>query len=236
MFKNCKVICCIFMYILLCCIDRPSVFHNGFLCFRMPRQGLSNNMWYHARFPPSTLPTFGSEENSIKVWCFFLTSPYKNDFVHFMILRNSDEAKPPKLQKNNHWKMEVSNQKPNTPHPSPDQTIVVGSIAPRRPREKYEKTHTTYMALIWQRKPQLYDLSDVTKTVKRWKFRRIQRTESSLWQFFIKIHIQHRIVLDFLHFSNGMDQQPRLPLQKWQVGELAQQQENNIVPFTIGSL
>lgn len=63
------------------------------------------------------------------------------------------------------------------------------------------------------------------RLLKRWKWWRIQRTESSLWQMFIKIGIQHRIrILDTSNFILGewTNNLNRLPLQKWQVWELAQ--------------
>lgn len=216
---------------LLHSIDRQSVsvFHKVFLCFRMPRQGLSNDIMKGFHLQPY---------QSVDV--FFCFPPTKKDVLHFIIfIETVMESK-----KNNHWK-------PGTMENSDGQH----HRKPRRPRDFQQIQHTQFsLGKLWGKhtKPtlliicHLYDKENHSymtyimslRLLKRWKWWRIQRTESSLWQMFIKIGIQHRIrILDTSNFILGewTNNLNRLPLQKWQVWELAQQ-KNKIVPFTIGSL
>lgn len=145
---------------LLHCIDRQSVsvFHKVFLCFRMPRQGLSNDIMKGFHLQPY---------QSVDV--FFLLSPYqKGRFALHNLHRNSDgkQEKQP-LETRHHGKQwwSTSSQTTKASGLSTDSTHPVFS---RKITRKTHKTHATYyMSLIWQRKPQLYDLYYVTKTVEK---------------------------------------------------------------------
>lgn len=215
---------------LLHCIDRPfvSVFHKVVLCFQLPRQWLSNDIMkgFH-------LQSYQSVD------AFFLLSLLqKGRFALHNLHRNSDgkQEKQP-LETRHHGKQwwSTSSQTAKASGLSTDSTHPVFSGKIMR---KTHKKHTIIICHLYDKENHSYMTYMSLRLLKRWEWWRIQRTESSLWQMFMKIGIQHRIrILDTSTFILGewTNNLNRLPLQKWQVWELAQQ-KNNIVRFAIGSL